>query len=470
MLAHAIPRPGRLVILVLVVYGFMWIKGWPRHYDDEELPRSMRPPTTGSALGPHRVGHDHLVVSITTTATDVYTKLAPALLYLLDEDKAATLVFSDLQMAVGEWPVFDVLFGYTTDFIRANKELARYRQLVDYARKSLPLHTVREQDAHAEAAVVAKLKKYKMLQAMARAWNYRPDRSWYAFVDEDTFVDRVNTLDWLAQYNPTSKWFFGNPVASDVPDAFATGGSSFIVSLGAMKELFQDRKNVIESWENHIVEYDSAFDLVFAVLQAELKLGLTGAWPGISGADPTTAPFSPALWCERVMMMHHVSPDIASDLYLLRKHRTENHVEKPLLFADLWERFMAPEDLRADRSDWDNLSSDSSNARWNILFQSDDPNDGHAPNGEASPEACESSCEKSEYCMQWSYSSFPQKNWNENGQTKCHLSSSLRFGAHVPPQQVNVDGVERASTWKSGWKKARFSAWATHQRCKNPAH
>jgi hypothetical protein len=43
---------------------------------------------------------------------------------------------------------------------------------------------------------------------MQRAWEYRPDRSWYTFVDDDTFVDRVNTLDWLGHYNPMTNWFF----------------------------------------------------------------------------------------------------------------------------------------------------------------------------------------------------------------------------------------------------------------------
>jgi hypothetical protein len=469
MLARALPRPGRLLIVVLVVYGFMWIKGWPRYYDDEELPPSMRP-QTGTALGPHRVGADHLVVSILTTATDVYTKLAPSLSYLFEEDIDPTLIFSDLQMSIGDWPVFDVIYSYTTDFIGATNELERYRQQVNYARKSIPLSRLKKQDPREEAAELAALKKYKILQAMASAWEYRPDRSWYAFVDDDTYVDRVNTLDWLAQYNPKTKWFFGNPAVSGVPDGFAAGGSSFILSSGAMKELFKERKDLIKNWEPHIESHSSAFELVFSVLQAELNLSLTGIWPGVSGADPSSVPFSPAIWCERVLMMHHVPPDIASDLFLLQKNRTENHIRNPLLFADLWERFMAPEDLHSNRTDWDNLSSDSSNARWNILFESDDPNDGHAASGEESAEACEASCESSEYCMQWSYSSILQKNWNENGQTKCHLSSSLRFGAYSPPQEYNVNGVAKLRTWKSGWRKDRFTAWANHQRCKNPAH
>lgn len=115
MLARVMSRPWRLLVAVVLIYGFMWIKGWPRYYDDEELPPSMRPQQTGTALGPHRVGHDHLVVSMMTTATAVYTKLAPSLAYLLEEDKDGTLLFGDLQMDVGDWPVFDVLYGFTTD-------------------------------------------------------------------------------------------------------------------------------------------------------------------------------------------------------------------------------------------------------------------------------------------------------------------------------------------------------------------
>lgn len=465
MLAHGLTRPGRLLVVILVVYAFMWIKGWPRYYDDEELPPSMRP-QTGSALGPHRVGHDHLVVSIITTATDVYTKLAPSLSYLFPEDKDPTLIFSDLQMNVGEWPVFDVVYAYPTDFIASNKELSRYRQQVEFARKSIPLNYVKLQDPTEEAASLATLKTYKILHAMARAWDYRPDRSWYAFVDDDTFVDRVNTLDWLAQYNPSSKWFFGNPSVPGVPDGFSAGGSSFIVSVGVMEALFKERKDFMKNWQPHLITYPSAFDLVFAVLQTELALSLTGAWPGISGADPSSVPFSPAVWCERVLMMHHVPPDVASDLYLFRVNRTQHHVEQPLLFADLWERFLEPENLQHNRTDWDNLASDSSNARWNILFQSDDPNDGHAPNGEASAEACADACDKSEYCMQWSYSSMKEKNWNENGETKCHLSSSLRFGVYKP----RLESSEGVREWRSGWRKERFEAWSRLQRCKNPAH
>ncbi|KAH7356119.1 hypothetical protein BKA66DRAFT_474250 [Pyrenochaeta sp. MPI-SDFR-AT-0127] len=459
-----LPRPARFLLLLVVIYAFCWVKGWPHYYDDDELPANQRPHTS---LGPHHVQHDQLVVSVITTATDVYAKVAPLLVYVNDADRDSLLLFGDLQMEIGVWPIFDVLWRYSQNFIVETKELGRYRAQVDYSRKSLPMHKLRKEDPQDEKRILATLYKYKILQAMAAAWEYRPDRSWYAFVDDETYINRPNLLDWLSQYNPALKHFFGNPPVSSVPDPFAAGGSSFIISREAMKELFKDRKDLIKSWQNQIEDYDSALDLVFNVLQAELKIGLEGVWPGITGFDPSSVPFSPALWCEPVLMMHHVSADIASDLWKLEKERAEeNLVRSPLAFADLWDRFMAPENLNYTRNDWDNLSSESSNSRWNILFEGDQPDSARAPNGEESAEACQDSCDKSEYCMQWSYSSIAQKNWNDNPQTKCHLSSSVRFGSHVEPQEWNINGERKIRTWKSGWKKHKFTAWANHQRCK----
>lgn len=459
-----LPRPARLLLLLVVIYAFCWVKGWPRYYDDEELPPNQRPHTS---LGPHHVHHDQLVVSVITTATDVYSKVAPLLVYVDNADRDSLLLFGDLQMDVGSWPVFDVLWRYSQNFIVETKELGRYRAQIDYSRKSIPMHKLKKNNPQDEKRILATLHKYKILQAMAAAWEYRPDRSWYVFVDDETYVNRPNLLDWLSQYNWALKHFFGNPPVSTVPDPFAAGGSSFIVSQQVMKELFKDRKNVIKTWQKKIEDHDSALELVFSVLQAELQLGLEGVWPGITGFDPSTVPFSPALWCQPVLMMHHVSPDIASDLWKLEKERAEeNLVKSPLSFADLWERFMAPENLNNTRSDWDNLSSESSNSRWNILFEGDQPDSARASNGEESADACQKSCNKSEYCLQWSYSSIPQTNWNENPKTKCHLSSSVRFGAYVEPQEVNMNGERKMKTWKSGWKKHKFMAWANQQRCK----
>ena len=40
---HLMPRPMRLLLALVLIYAFCWIKGWPAYYDDEELPPSQRP-------------------------------------------------------------------------------------------------------------------------------------------------------------------------------------------------------------------------------------------------------------------------------------------------------------------------------------------------------------------------------------------------------------------------------------------
>ncbi|KAL6710097.1 hypothetical protein ACN47E_009888 [Coniothyrium glycines] len=463
-LRQLMQRPVRIVLFLLVVYAFCWVKGWPQYYDDEELPPSKRPHSR--TLGPHEVKHEQFIVSVTTTAVDAYAKVSPLLLFTPVQDHGQLLLFSDLQMEIGKWPIFDVLWRYSQEFIRSAPELGRYRAQVDYARKSLPMSKLRKQDEEEEKEILLMLDKYKILQTMAAAWEYRPDRAWYAFVGDETYINRANLLEWLSQYDSRSKHFFGNPPTLEFPDPFSAAGDSIIVSRQVMKELFADRKDLIKTWQNKVIDYSSAFDLIFNVLQTELKVGLEGVWPGISGFNPSSAPFSPALWCEPILMMHHVSADTASDIWKLEKDRVQEHLASaPLRFADLWDLFMRPENLNFTRNDWDNLSSDPSNARWNILFEGDHPDGGKAKNGEDSEEACEQSCIKSEYCMQWSYSSVPQKNWNENPPTKCHLSSSVRFGRHVDRKEVNDGGDTATLTWQSGWKKARFVAWASQQRC-----
>ena len=460
------PRPARLFVLIVVVYAFCWIKGWPRYYDDEELPPTKRR-YAHTALGPHTVTHDQIAVSITTTATNVYTKVAPLLVYLDEADKDSLVIFSDLQTDIGKWPVFDVLWRYPRDFIIGSDELARYRAQVDYARGSLPVQRLKKQDAREEARIIAAMAKYKVLQSMAAMWEYRPERKWYIFVDDETYVNRPNLMDWLAQYDPEETNFFGNSPQPEVPDQFATGGSSFILSGKAMKELFGDRKNLIKSWQPYIKEYPSALQLVITLVEMELKVSMGTLWPGSTGFSPSNIPFSPTLWCEPVVMMHGVEAEQASELLKVERERVDdlqNHI--PMRVADLWDQFLMPEDLNYIRDDWDNLSSEPSNSRWNIVPIEGENDPAIMLSGEESAEGCLERCERTEFCMQWSYSSMPQSNWNGNPETKCHLSSSVRFGKYVEPKEIIEAGEEIIMEWKSGWRKERFTDWANYQRCK----
>ncbi len=461
-----VPRPARLIVLIVLIYAYCWIKGWPRYYDDEELPPTKRR-YAHTALGSHTVTHDQLALGVTTTANDVYAKVAPILVNLDEADKDSLVIFSDLQMDIGMWPVFDVLWRYPHDFIVESDELARYRAQVDYSRGSIPIHKLTKEDPKEEASITAAMNKYKILQTMAALWEYRPDRKWYIFVDDMTYLNKPNLMDWLAQYDPDEKNFFCNKPELDLPDPYAPGGTSVILSGKAMKELFGNRKDLIKAWQPFIKEYPSALELVRTLVEIELKISMVTLWPGMTGFSPSTIPFSPTLWCEPVLMMHGVTPEQASDLLKLERERVDdlqNHL--PLRVADLWDQFLMPEDLNYIRDDWDNLSSEPSNSRWNIVPTTENQDSKLILDGEESPEGCSERCARTDFCMQWSYSSTPQNNWNDNPDTKCHLSSSVRFGRYVEPQELIEAGEEITMSWKSGWRKERFTDWANYQRCK----
>jgi hypothetical protein len=226
-----------------------------------------------------------------------------------------------------------------------------------------------------------------------------------------------------------------------------------------------------ENWDPKIKQYATAHELVTRFLKTELGLDMQSTWPGASGFDPTSIPFAPGIWCEPVLMMHHVSAEMGSILFQLEKDRRDDRrINNILLYADLWNRFLAPENLNDTRYDWDNLSAESSNHRWNILFADGEADSTRPSKGEDSPAACKASCDNSKYCVQWSYSSIVASNWNENGFTKCHLSSSMRLGAFKEPDEVEINGEKRLRTWQSGWRKDKFQAWANQQRCKSQQH
>lgn len=470
---HLMPRPARLLMFLALVYAFCWIKGWPLYYDDEELP-SQRPKST-TALGEYLVSTDHLTVTVITAATDAYTKLAPALLLLDAAYNKELLLMGDLMMDVGPYPVFDVLAKYPAKYRAKMDELQRYRRQLEFVRDGVPLSNLQEKDPKKEQEALQVLAKYKILRAMESTWEYRPKRDWYAFTDEETYIDRGNLMDWLSQYNPKEKQFFGNPAIPEVPDAFAASGTSFVVSGETMRLLFDDRKAMMkhfENWDPRIPDYPSVMHLMESFIKMELSLEMKKFWPGVTGFNPATVPYSPGLWCEPVLMMHRVSAAMGSRLHKFEQERIENHkVDNALRYADLWYHFMGQEDLNNTRRDWDNLSSESTNNRWNILFgKPGESDDNRAVRGEDSWEACKDSCDNNKYCLQWSYSSVAAPNWNENGFTKCHLSSTMRLGGHAEKEEVEVNGEMQPRIWTSGWRKDHFKRWANQQRCKNQQH
>lgn len=456
-------RPLRPIALVIALYGLYWVSGFPRTYDDDELPPSQRHNV------PTAVEYDQLVVSLKTTTSDLWTEIPPQLVLTDPAYYDSLLLMGDLQLNIGPFRVEDVLDRYTRKFVAETPELERYQRTLDFAVRSVDFEQLKEQDHTKEKRELAKLDKYKILRWVERTWLLRPERQWYMFTEPDVYIVRPNLLAWLGGYNPKEYHFFANPPA---PGA----GHSFILSQAAMRALLVDRATLIPSYDNKIQGHNSAFEVLTTMLSSTIKLDPVIVWPSISEYSPATVPYGAGLWCQHVFAMSNMTTDLLGETWRLERDRREEQTNDPLSFADLWFRFMLPENLDDPRDDWDNLSSGPGCGQWNILFDGvGEDTDGHESDrstskpkpGEASWEDCRDSCNEHEFCLQWSYSSLAMSNENENGETKCHLSRSMRFGSHVDAQKVDRAGEEVQLKWKSGWNKERFQRWARQQRCKN---
>lgn len=450
-------RPLRFLVLLVSLCVFYWVSGFPRTYDDDELPANHHLPAPG-VLEP-----DQIIVSVKTTTSDAWSELPPLLVLTDSAYHDSLLLMGDLRLTLGPFTIEDVLDRYTDSFVEDNPDMERYQKTLEFADSSLNFAELKEKDPRKEKEVLAKLDKYKMLRWVERTWLLRPERPWYVLTQPNVHLVRPNLLSWLRSYDPDQYHFFANPPA---PDAAPT----IVLSRAVMKAIMIDRPDLIPYYDSNVRGHNDAFEVLATVLSSTLNVSVSVTWPEISDYNPATAPYGPGLWCEHVIAMSNVSTDLMNEMWHFERERQNWPNDDVLCFADLWFRFMQRENL-APRDDWDNLSSGLGYEQWNILFDRkrqhhSDKSVGRAKPGEASWEACRDSCSENEFCVQWSYSSMPMPNGNENGDTKCHLSKSMKFGYHVAPQQTYRSGERATLTWKSGWEKERFQTWARQQRCK----
>ncbi|KAF2500944.1 hypothetical protein BU16DRAFT_522024 [Lophium mytilinum] len=489
----------RILLAGFMIYGFLWVKSFPRTWDDAPAKQNPKPETGKKGDHDHQQGHkakpkpppadpEKVIVSIKTGATEAFDKLPSQLLLTDSKYLSNLLLFSDLEQDIGSFHLHDVLSDIPETHIANNTDFDLYRQQYEYwdlgldvgALKSVPDPNPDWRTKGHNAAWA--LDKYKNLHMLQRAWDYRPSRHWYLFIDTDTYVSRRNLYEWLGQHDHTKPWYFGvptqNPHFKDGDTyPFAHGGSGFILSGEALKRFAVDKAGIPGRWDKRIAKMWFGDYVTAAALHEELGLNITSSFPEFSGMKPSTIPYSAELWCGPVVALHHVRPEESCAMWQFEREREGKH--SPMTFEELWKKFVKSEDLGAPREDWDNLSSDFSNVKWNIVFKKKDEKpkakrseaeeagkEEPASDPDESFEACEKACAMHENCMQYSFSNSTAPNFNGNGETKCHLSSSFRVGSMREPDEiVSKKKPTIWRSWKSGWRRDRFELWAAQQKC-----
>lgn len=262
------------------------------------------------------------MVILKTGANEVYEKLPTQILTMLQcvDD---LLIFSDLEQKLGAYHIYDALETIGEDVMNDNPDFDYYRTLQEYEKTGQDLGKLR--DSTGEQAW--NLDKYKFMPMLEKTWQVRPNKKWYVYIEADTYLIWSNLLLWLDRLDPNELIYRGSPTYSN-NEAFAHGGSGYVLSGTAMAKVFEDSPGVAAKY-NPLVKHESMGDYMLMKALREEGVEMAGVWPILQGETPATIPFGGGPdngarhWCQPVVTMHHISATEVSELWRYELERSD---------------------------------------------------------------------------------------------------------------------------------------------------
>lgn len=367
---------------------------------------------------------------------------------------------------IGDLDVYDSLDDVADEAKFNNTEFSLYEDQKQYVLDGEDIGTLSNRAQESWA-----LDKYKNIHVAQKAWKLRPNKSWYFFIDADTYIVWPSFFAWLKQFDSSKKLYLGSEVSSQYYP-FGHGGSGYALSRSALEALVgPDAETIAKSFDMD-VQNICCGDIELGKSLYEKKILITDAHPMVNGEKARRYKFGPKLWCQPLVTMHHIHAEEMNDFWQFELNRKSP--EKPLLFEELFTSYLEQR-LPARRDDWDDLSdelqsitfpaerNDWENLSDDITYEPPKADEkvekrgllnwGSAedPHRDAyqSIEKCIKACKEIPDCFQYQYSN-----------QKCQLSKSFRLGNRHAP--------EGAMRWKSGWDLDRIAKFkAEHSPCKD---
>ncbi|KEY73772.1 hypothetical protein S7711_03080 [Stachybotrys chartarum IBT 7711] len=371
------------------------------------------------------------------------------------------LIFSDLAETVRGRTVVDILADLPRGYFNAtmNPDIKNY-----IMQKEMQVEGTLDVDVEATKRINGWiLDKYKFLPMVQRAWEAKPDRPFYFFLETDTYVFWDNAVRFLTTLDPDKPLYMGSPSPGrhdeeqDIKTWFANGGPGFVLSRGAVKALL-DRKEADGKLEPPLVEkwlpllsMECCGDSVVGWTLWNISVPLQGYWPLFNPHPLHGIPFSDPYWCQPVVTLHKTTPDDVKRLWLWESEQKRFKLNRPILYSDVW-NFHHPVQ-QSIRRNWDN-------GEW----------DNFRPPVEAnidSPESCEDFCRSEASCMQWLWRGLDEK--------QCILMRSARYGQPRRPEPMPEEEggetplgtrLKRMTDFTSGWVQERIVQWREEHVCR----
>jgi hypothetical protein len=395
-----------------------------------------------------------IVIVVKTGASEIFTKVPTQLLTFLSCAPNDLLIFSDHSSSIGVHRVHDSLSSVSHSITSNNSDFTLYNaQQASQARGEI-VSEIQLRDGLKKAEEGWKLDKYKNIHTAQQAWDLKPKRDWYFFIDADTYIVWANFFLWLRRMDPKEPLYIGSKVNIGTPP-FAHGGSGYLLSRTAMMRLVgRDRVELAERYDLNTT-VGCCGDQELGRTLVEKGIVVQNVRPVINGEKLRTMPFARKEWrCSPIATMHHMGSEEVNELWRFEQTRVPATVsplipscsqlssllsriipslrsrppipfhylgnpnlnlthtpplQSPLLLNSLYNSLLAPHILPY-RKDWDNLSYDTQSPPA-------PPSSASAPDATLSFSSCRSACATRPSCLQFLHF----------GRT-CKLESSFKFG------------------------------------------
>ncbi|KAF2858408.1 glycosyltransferase family 31 protein [Piedraia hortae CBS 480.64] len=315
-------------------------------------------------------GANDTVVIMKTGATEMQARL-PVHLSSTFRCYPNRLVISDHVEDYYGHKTIDALEYVTSDVKASNPDFILWRRLRKNGRKGLTQQDLSMAKTKVTDALGKpdnpgwKLDKWKFLPMVNRTLFEYPSKQWYIFVETDTYIMWSTTLAWLNTLNASEPIYLGAQMQiGDV--IFAHGGSGFILSQAAMRNVVELFRHEQRKWEGFTQEH-WAGDCVLGRAVHASGCPLTWAWPIFQGNKPGAVQYgednySKRLWCYPTISYHHMLPEEIKDLWTWEQERiarNEPLVRHHNVFNDyILPRIASGSEQKPFMSDWNNLSPD----------------------------------------------------------------------------------------------------------------
>lgn len=232
------------------------------------------------------------------------------------------IIYSDVSEVFRGQQILDSLEDVSPEIKANHDDFELYRRLQEQSgRAALQQHELSGPGSKPQGASGKtenpgwKLDKWKFLPMMQKTLRNHPDKSWYLFVETDTFIFWETLLAYLAVLNATKPYYIGGQTwIGDVE--FAHGGSGFLVSQPALRM-------VVKQYEDNQQEYEGftdnhwAGDCVLGKTFKDAGISLTVAWPIWQGDDIGNMNYGhkQRLWCQPTVSYHHLDARAIEDLW-----------------------------------------------------------------------------------------------------------------------------------------------------------